>query len=52
LFDAILFPDQNPSYTDASVTNFTLSSSTSPVEVGTNMITITNAGSLNQGSWN
>lgn len=51
LFDGILFPSVNPTKNgDPSVSAFALASSTSPVELGTSVISISEAG-LNRNTW-
>ena len=51
IFDDLLFPSVNPTKgSDPSLSGFTLSSTTSPVEVGTAVSSISAAG-LNKGSW-
>lgn len=50
LFDGILFPTINPSHGNPSLTGFALSPSTSPVEVGTAVASVSNAG-LNKATW-
>lgn len=51
IFDGILFPTKNPTNTNPSLAGFELDPSTSPVELGTNVATISEA-SLNRGKWN
>lgn len=50
LFDGILFPTINPSHGNPSLTGFTLSPSTTPVELGTSIATCSVAG-LNKATW-
>ena len=50
LFDDLLFPATNPTYTSPSVSGFILSNATTPVEIGTNIATIS-AATLNRGEW-
>lgn len=50
IIDELLFPSVNPTHTNPSVSGFSLSSTTSPVELGSNVITVSAAG-LNKGIW-
>lgn len=50
LFDGILFPTINPSHGNPSLTGFTLSPSTTPVEIGATVATASAAG-LNKSTW-
>ena len=50
MFDALLFPSVRPSNTTPSVGGFALSSSTSPVIIGSTVATIS-AATLNKGEW-
>ena len=50
LFDGIFFPSVDPSHSSPSLTDFTLSPSTSPVELGSSVAKIS-AASLNKGTW-
>lgn len=51
ILDGMLFPTINPTKTDASVSGFALDPNTSPVELGTAVASISEAG-LNRGKWN
>lgn len=50
MFDDLLFPSVNPSHGTPSLSGFTLSSSTSPVELGSQVAAISEAG-LNKSTW-
>lgn len=50
LFDGILFPTINPTHTNGSLTGFVLNPSSSPVELGTTVASISEAG-MSKGKW-
>ena len=50
MFDALLFPSVKPSHTSPSIGGFALSSSTSPVIIGSSVATIS-AATFNKGEW-
>lgn len=50
MFDDLLFPSVNPSHGTPSLTGFVLSSNENPVELGTSIITISDA-NLNKSTW-
>lgn len=50
LLDDLLFPSVNPTHTNPSVSGFALSNTTTPVEIGSNVVGIT-AATLNRGKW-
>lgn len=50
MFDDLLFPSVNPSHGNPSLTGFALSPSTTPVELGTTVASISEAG-LNKATW-
>lgn len=50
MFDILLFPAVDPSHGTPSVTGFALSSSTSPVELGTSVPSVSDA-SFNRATW-
>ena len=51
MFDELLFPTMNPTKSEPSVSGFELNSNVDLVELGTAVVSISEAG-LNQGNWN
>lgn len=50
MFDDLLFPSVNPTHGTPSLSGFTLNPSTSPVEIGTSVASVSEAG-LNKSTW-